>query len=53
MSNPETSSQSDSAKPDLDPDWYIECSDEEEYSKRGYEKGKMHECFKVKSTQDN
>ena len=43
MSNPETSSQSVSAKPDLDPDWYIECSDEEEYSKRGYEKGKMHE----------
>ena len=40
MSTTETSSKSDS-KPDLDPNWYIECSDEDEYAKRGYQKGKM------------
>ena len=40
MSTTETSSKSD-PKPDSDPDWYIECSDEEEYTKRGYQKGKM------------
>ena len=44
MSGHETSSQNDNTKPEnLDPDWYIECSDEEEYNKRGYEKGKMAE----------